>query len=68
MQAEHGVAVARILAADVEYAVARLEVDGGQEDGRTTSLTGSLYDGVAVGIELLAVKMAVGVDVVQVES
>jgi hypothetical protein len=68
MEAEHGVAEAGILSAGVQHGMAGSQVDGGQEDSGAASITGSLYDGVAVGIELFAVQMAVGIDVVQGES
>ena len=52
----------------VEDGVARLQVDGGQEYCLAASLAGSLNEGIAVFIEFLAVKMAMGVDVVQIEN
>ena len=55
VKAEHGVAVVGILAADVEDGMARREVDGRQEDARTACLTGTLYDGIAVGRKLFAI-------------
>ena len=68
MQSEHGIAIAWITRTGVEDGVARLQVDGGQEYCLAASLAGSLNDGIAVFIEFLAVKMAMGVDVVQIEN
>ncbi len=66
MEAEHGVAEAGILSAGVQHSMAGCQVDGGQEDSGTASIAGSLYDSVAVGVELFAVEVAVGVDVIHI--
>jgi hypothetical protein len=52
---QHGVAVAGILTTGFQHGMARRKIDGRQEDGAAASLAGSLYDGVAVVVELLAV-------------
>jgi hypothetical protein len=64
MEAEHRTTVVRILPADVENGMARSNINGRQEDGRTASLAGSLDDGVTVCCEFFAVEVAVGVDVI----
>ena len=65
MEAEHGTTVVRILTADVENGVARSDINGRQEDGRTASLTGSLDDGVAICCEFFAIEVTVGVYVIE---
>jgi hypothetical protein len=65
MEAEHGEAVAGIVAAGVEDGVARLQVDGRQEDGLTASLAGSLNNGITVVLKLFAVQMAMGIYVIE---
>ena len=65
MEAEHGTTVIRILTADVENSMARSDINGRQEDGRTASLAGSLDDGVAVCCEFFAVEVAVGVYIIE---
>jgi hypothetical protein len=42
--------------------VARCHIDGGQEDGLTACLAGTLNDFVAILRKLLAIEMAVGID------
>jgi hypothetical protein len=64
METEHRTAVVRILTADVENGMARSDINGRQEDGRTASLAGSLDDGIAVCCEFFAVEVAVGVDII----
>ena len=65
MEAEHGTTVVGILTADVENGVARSNINGRQEDGRTASLAGSLDDGIAVCCEFFAVEVAMGVYVIE---
>jgi hypothetical protein len=55
MQAQHGVAVARILGTDIEHSVTGGQVDGRQEYFGTASLTGSLYYLIAILCKLFAV-------------
>ena len=64
MEAEHRTTKARILTADVENGMARSDINGRQEDGRTASLAGSLDDGFTVCCEFFAVEVAVGVDII----
>ena len=68
MQTEHGVAIVGILPAYVGDGMAGLQVDGRQKNRLAASLAGSLDNGIAVSAELLAVQVAVGVDVVQIEN
>jgi hypothetical protein len=65
MEAEHGTTVVRILTANVENGMARSDINGRQEDGRTASLAGSLDDGIAVCCEFFAVEVAMGVYVIE---
>jgi hypothetical protein len=68
MQTQHGIAITGVAAAGVDNGMTGLEVDGRQQYSRAASLTGSLYNGIAVCIKLLAVQVAVGVDVRQIEN
>jgi hypothetical protein len=63
MQAQHGAAVVGILPADIEDGATGGNVNGWQQYGPATGLTSPLYHGVAVCGKLLAVQMAMGVDI-----
>ena len=64
MQTQHGIAIVGILGTDVEDGMARLDIDGRQKDSLTTSLAGSLYDGIAILRKFLAIQMAMSVYIV----
>ena len=66
MEYEHGTADVGILGADIEDGMARRHINGGQEDSRTASLPGSLDDGISVLRKLLAVKMTMGIDKIEI--
>ena len=63
MQTKHGTADPRVMATDIHHRMTGSQVDGWQEDGLATSLTGSLHYGITVVLKLLAVQMTMGVDV-----
>ena len=61
METEHGIAVARVLATDVEDGGAGFEVDARHEDMADTCLTGTGHHLVAVGGELLTIEVTMGI-------
>jgi len=65
MQTQHGIAIVGILGTDVKNGMTRLDIDSGQEDSLAASLTGSLDDGIAILRKLLAIQVAMCVDVFQ---
>ena len=64
MKAKHGTAIVGILGTDIKDGLARGDIDGGQENGLTASLTSPLYYGVTILCELFAVQVAMGVDII----
>jgi hypothetical protein len=64
MQPQHGTAKVGITGTGIEYALTRLQVNGRQEHLSTASLSSPLHDSIAVFSKLLAIKMAMGIDVV----
>ena len=62
MEAEHGIAIAGVLAAEVEDRLTRLEVDAGHEHLRDACLTGTGHYLVKVGSELLTIQMTMCID------
>jgi hypothetical protein len=57
-----------VAAADIKHSMARLEVDGGQEDALAACLTGTLHYSIAVGMEFLTFQVAMGIDEFQNEK
>jgi hypothetical protein len=62
MEAKHGIAIVRVLSADVEDRLARFEIDTRHEDFRDTSLTGTGHHLVAIGNELLTIEVTMRID------
>jgi hypothetical protein len=62
MKSQHGITVIRISAAHLHDGVTRSQVDTRNTDGAYASLTGTGDNGFEVVPELLAVKMAVGIN------
>ena len=63
VQSQHGVAHVGVLSAGVHDAATGLQVDGRQEHPAAPGLPGPLDDVGPVGVELLAVQVAVGINI-----
>jgi len=62
METEHGIAITWITLAGGYDGVAGWEVDGWQEYLGTACLTGTLYDGITISLELFTIQVAMGID------
>jgi hypothetical protein len=62
MEAEHGIAIARILSTDIEDGLTGFEVDARHEDFRDTCLSGTGHHLVAVSSKLLTIEVTMGID------
>ena len=65
VEAQHGTAEVGILGTDVKNGMTRGHIDGWQENLRATCLASPTDDFVAISGKLLAVQMAMGVDVIE---
>ena len=64
MEPKHRITIVRVTTAYIQNTLTGSKVDGWQEDSRAACLSGPLYHQLAVFIELLAIEMAVGIDIV----
>ena len=64
MEPKHRITIVGIATAYIQNTLTGSKVDGWQEDSRAACLSGPLYHQLAVFIELLAIEMAVGIDIV----
>jgi hypothetical protein len=62
MKAEHGIAVVRVLAAEVKDGLTGFEVDARHQDFGDASLTSAGHHLGAVGCELLTIEVTMGID------
>ena len=62
MEAEHGIAIVRILTTEVKDGLTRLEVDARHQHLRDTSLSRTGHHFVEVGGELLTIQMTMCID------
>ena len=62
MEAQHRIAIARILTAKRGYRLAGLQVDAWHTNGYNPCLTGTGNHGLEILAKLLTVQMAMGVD------
>ena len=62
MKAEHGIAIIRVLTADIKDRVTGFEVDGRNEDFGDTGSTGTGHHFFAVGGKLLTIEVTMGID------
>lgn len=64
MEPKHRITIIGIATAYIQHGLTGSKVDGWQEDSRAARLSGALYHKFAVFIELLAIEVTVGIDIV----
>ena len=64
MEAKHGIAVTWVLETDINHHLTRLEVDAWHKHLHHTSFTGTGHYFVAVGSELLTIKVTMSIYII----